>query len=743
MGRRRWGIAGLGALVVAGVASVAAAAPLSGSVVDGLTLKPIAGAIVTAPGGETVTTDKAGHFAFADLPPGPVDLALAAAGYDGTTENVALPEGGLVDSIFVLYTPGAAGEIVTVEDEAPVPPPPGKQHLAREEVARIPGTRGDALSSIRSLPGVAQTSIPGILIVRGSAPQDSKITIDGVEVPILYHFFGLSSVLPTEFIDDIEFLPGGFGAEQGRATGGVINVTTRSAAITEPRGFVETSFINLAAFVEAPISKAHHVQASAAIRRSIIDFILPLVLDGTNVSFTAAPTYYDGQFRVDWRPHDGDRVSLLGLMSHDELALLNDNLDPNEPMLTHAVFSNITKFTKAIATWQHAGDGWDNRVVGSVGTQGFKFVIGDDYLDIPETTAEIRDDVTVRVLPQLRVRAGAEARWDQADVHVKFPGQPAEGEPPPTNFSSLPLVLVEEKVGASVAAAYAAVDVRPTPHTTITTGVRADYYDHLGRTTVLPRLQISHELDERWTLRGAMGGYSQPLQQGLSVPTYLEPERATQYVLGADYQIRDGVSASMSGFYTDRQRLVVRDPALSKSDPENAYVNRGYGRSFGAELLVRARVDHFFGWVAYTVSRSDRIAQPLGDRYLFDFDQTHNFIALASYALTKWQFGARFQYATGTPMTPIVGATYLSDLNVFVPQLGGLNSDRQEAAHQLDLRIDRKVHTRWADLSWFLDIQNVYAHAQVLGYNYNYDFTQRKPTTAVPILPASGFRMTW
>src|SRR6185436_17292453 len=102
---RRRGVAVSIAAAVLCLSSLAAAAPLSGSVVDGLTLKPIAGATVTAPGGETATTDKAGHFTFADVPPGPLDLALAATGYDATTETITVPEGGLTDSIFVLYAP--------------------------------------------------------------------------------------------------------------------------------------------------------------------------------------------------------------------------------------------------------------------------------------------------------------------------------------------------------------------------------------------------------------------------------------------------------------------------------------------------------------------------------------------------------------------------------------------------------------------------------------------------------------
>jgi hypothetical protein len=731
---------GLSSIVlIGGAAGLALAEPVSGHLLDGITLQPIAGGTVTGPGGATVTTDKAGGFAFPDVATGDQPLAASAKGYDASTETVQVPEGGTSELILVLYQPGATGELVEIKDDAPVPPPPGKQDLRREEIAKIPGTRGDALQSIRSLPGVAQAGPPGIIVIRGAAPQDSRITIDGVDVPILYHFFGLQSVLPTEFIDNIEFLPGGFGAEQGRAIGGVINVTTRSDAVKDPLGFAEVSFINVAGLVQTPLSTKHHVQMSVAARRSLIDFILPAVLPST-VKFTTAPSYYDGQLRIDWRPNDRDRLSFFALGSYDELALITDTVNANDPSLSGAGFDNVTEFTRAIATWQHAANGFDNRLVGSVGTGGFRIDIGSNYLDIHDKLAEIRDDAGYKVNSVLKLRAGAEARYDLNNVNVKFPGQPAEGEPPPTNFTTLPLVTYMRKVDASLAGEYVAADLRPTKRLLISPGLRLDHYFHIGATTVSPRIQVSQGLGAKWTVRAALGSYSQPLTQSQSVPTNLSPELATQYVVGAEYAVHDGVTASGSAFYNDRQDMVVRDPTAKAVDPLNAYVNRGYGRSFGAELLVRGRVDKFFGWLSYTLSRSDRVADPSGPRYLFDFDQTHNFIAVGSYTLGKWQFGGRWQYASGSPTTPVTGSQYISDANVFVPIYGALNSARIEAAHQLDVRIDRTWKFRTWNLAAYLDVTNVYAHAQVLGYNYNYDYTQRTSTKSLPILPAIGVR---
>jgi hypothetical protein len=542
-------------------------------------------------------------------------------------------------------------------------------------------------------------------------------------------------------IDNIEFLPGGFGVEEGRATGGVINVVTRAEAIEEPEGHAELSFINLAGFVQTPLSKRHGLQLTAGLRRSTIDLLLPAVIpDSANLAFTTAPQYYDAQVRVDWRRAEGDRVTLLAIGSYDLLSLLNDNVNPNDPDVA-GTWDNETQFARLIATWMRGEDGRTNRLTAALGGSAFRFEVGTErFLRFGQQILELRDDASWQVDERWKLRAGAEARWDRRNNRVRFPAPPQEGQPPPSSFSLAPLVEFEETQNNNVAGAYLAADLKATPDTTITSGLRVDHFAFIDETTLSPRLQISHQLGDDWTLRLAMGAYSRGPEYAESVDPDLAPERAFQYVLGAKHDLRDGVAIEGSLFYNDKRRMVTVDPFEAQTMPLEAYVNRSYGRSYGAETLLRARTERFFGWLAYTLGRSDRIDGPDTPRRLFDFDQTQNLIVVGSYRLGKWELGARWQYATGTPMTPVVGARYLTDVNAFVPIYGALNSERIEAAHALDLRVDRAWKFRTWSLSAYLDVTNVYAHARVLGYQYNYDYSERQAITELPILPAIGVR---
>jgi len=131
--------------------------------------------------------------------------------------------------------PGTASSqvVVTVTGERP-PREVSKRVLGRDEIQHSAGTQGDALLSVQNLPGIARPPpFSGALVVRGSAPDDTAVLVDGTDVPLAYHFGGLSSVVPTELLNQIDFYPGNFSARYGRKMGGIVDVQLRPAGDEE------------------------------------------------------------------------------------------------------------------------------------------------------------------------------------------------------------------------------------------------------------------------------------------------------------------------------------------------------------------------------------------------------------------------------------------------------------------------------------------------------------------------------
>ena len=152
--------------------------------------------------------------------------------------------------------------------------------------------------------------------------------------------------------------------------------------------------------------------------------------------------------------------------------------------------------------------------------------------------------------------------------------------------------------------------------------------------------------------------------------------------------------------------------------------------------------DRFFGWLAYTLSRSVRRDTPDQPERLAQFDQTHILTVIGSYNLGRgWEIGARFRLVSGNLYTPRAygfydenNAAYLS-LNQYPP-----NGSRLPLFHQLDIRVDKSwTFTHWR-MRAYLDVQNVYNHGNVEGTSSNYNDTQTTYATGLPILPSLGLR---
>src|SRR5690606_27695582 len=154
-------------------------------------------------------------------------LQVEAEGFDSLDSEEEVFAGEVTDLTYRITAKSTEAEVV-IQGDRPAREVT-RRTLERREIQRIPGSSGDALRSIQSLPGVARPpGLAGLLIVRGSAPQDTNYFIDGALVPLVYHFGGLSSVIPTELLDKIDFYPGNFSAKYGRVTGGIVDVAMRS-----------------------------------------------------------------------------------------------------------------------------------------------------------------------------------------------------------------------------------------------------------------------------------------------------------------------------------------------------------------------------------------------------------------------------------------------------------------------------------------------------------------------------------
>src|SRR5262249_34910859 len=152
--------------------------------------------------------------------------------------------------------------------------------------------------------------------------------------------------------------------------------------------------------------------------------------------------------------------------------------------------------------------------------------------------------------------------------------------------------------------------------------------------------------------------------------------------IGSEHKLTKNLELDLEVYGIERDNLAAVTTDVA-TEPDGTlrrlnFLNTGHGSTYGFELYLKHKVtERFYGWLRYTLSRSVVQNRPDEIEAPTNFDQTHNLIAVASYRLGGgFEAGARFQSATGRPQTPIVGAIYNADRDIYLPVRGDLRSAR-------------------------------------------------------------------
>jgi hypothetical protein len=319
-------------------------------------------------------------------------------------------------------------------------------------------------------------------------------------------------------------------------------------------------------------------------------------------------------------------------------------------------------------------------------------------------------------------------------MEVALPIEPREGEPMPMFDPEDTSVKFKGKIWLPNFAAWTATTANLDARIRASVGVRAEVFGRPEEVAIQPRGELSVKLARAWTARLTAGAFRRPPEfQAELLEKGVQSERSTQTIAGLQYEPREGVRAQASTYYYDRTALITRNP-------DGSLGNNGRGHTVGGELLATYRGGPWFGWLSYSYSSSKRVDSPGDMERLFTFDQPHSLNAAVSWQRGKWQLGGRFQFYSGLPYTPAIGAVFDSDRNIYVPIYAEPNSERAPMHHQLDLRIDRSWKWGPVVLTGFLGVPYVYMNDSIVTYFYSYDYSQREAFRSLPIIPSVGLR---
>jgi TonB family protein len=719
---------------------------------------PLVGAKISVFAGQKLVTsfvtDQAGHFETRGVPPGKYRVTVEADGFDDYTAEEEVAAGEELSVTYRLAPKGdEAGTTVTVRGSRPSREVT-RRTISRRELSRIPGTSGDALRAIQNLPGVARPpALSGQLVVRGNADQTTPIFIDGFWQPNIYHFGGLSAVVPTEMLDEINFYPGNFSVRYGRALAGVVDAHLRETrGDGRYHGLVQVDLIDARTMIEGPVPGLKGWNVIGGLRRSHVDAWLVPLLASKDTQISAAPRYYDYQLIFDTHPTPKSYLRLGVVGFDDRFRAVNEGSARSGTIDTASASLGAGGIYQVTLSPKTTGE-----LSMTVGRSHQRFVFGSIRAETEALGILGRGEIAYRLLPRATLRTGFDLLMAPYTASGRLPDDAGAGAPDIGNGLTTPMRVFDHSGFFFLPAVYAEMSMAPSRRLQVVSGVRGDFTYESRRLDVSPRMTGRFDLvpgERKTTLKAGSGLFHQAaglIETVLSDdPTKLRSQRAWQNSLGLEQELTGHLTASVEGFYNLLDNLITRGV---NPQGQIVYDNLGTGRIFGAELMLRYSEDErFFGWVSYTLSRSERVYRPGQASQLFYLDQPHILTVLGSYVLGKgWEIGTRFRFVSGNLYTPCVGlplaqgstppGLFSSTQTGYLCLNGPENSKRLPPFHQLDVRVDKRFVFGAFTLGVYLDVINVYNRINPDSISYNFDYTRSRPQTgSLPFVPSLGVR---
>jgi TonB family protein len=747
----------------------------SGTVRDRKTGAPLTGIQIDLDG-QLATTDANGHFAFPNTPPGTHTLTLRGDEFTPVATQEELQLGQAYDATYEVELRAADSLLQSVDLELVIIDAPLRKSIASttvsaEQGSRVAGTGGDVIKVVENLPGVARSSVgSGALIVWGAAGADTRVYIDDVHIPLLYHEGGYRSVIHSDLVKTVELEPGGYGSAHGRGLGGLVTVGLKPLEFDGYHGSLALDAIDAAGSIRGSIGE--NFRFAGAVRRSHLDWVLRQVSDEDVGEFVPIPKYWDAQLRAAWVPRDGESLELGGLFSGDKISRSVIEADPAESKRD----SKDTGFERVFVRYAHQLD--DGSVVAVTPFFGFdhsllanRFGVVPAIIDTDATVYGLRAAYTTNPAEFIQLSTGLDVELVASTVRRQgsVTSPPREGDPRvfgqapsdqvnaddwhTTNASLAPYLQGDVSLFDDKLHLIPGVRLEPSiVQASRRTPVQGDL-PTLGtlheQTLFEPRFAARWQIHEVVGVRAAIGIYHQPpLAEDLSAVfgnPQLGAAKAVHYLAGANLKLTEALSIEATGFLSRQSDLVTRSPLSTPREAE-ALVQSGAGRAYGAQVLLRHDLtEGFFGWLSYSLVRSQRKDAGSTSYRPFDFDQTHIVTALASYDLgAGFEVGVRFRFATGYPRTPVVAATYDARTDTYQPVFGATNTLRIPSFYSFDARVTKRFKLgSKEELELYLDVQNVTDHHNPEEIIYNFDYSDRSYITGLPILPVLGAKLTW
>ncbi|MFZ1561798.1 MAG: TonB-dependent receptor [Saprospiraceae bacterium] len=705
------------------------------------------------------TTDLDGFFVISNVPPGEYRLVATYIGYDSISMPVKVKASAIVYQALTLSESAInLGEISisAAREQSRTTVNISQISVSQKQIKALPSVGGEAdiVQYLQVIPGIISTGDQGGQIyIRGGAPVQNKILLDGLNIFNPFHSIGFYSVFETELIKNVDVLTGGFGAEYGGRISAIVDIKTREGNKARTSGFVSGGPFMMKGLIEGPIKKFKEGGSSVSYvftaKKSLIDQTSKTLYSyaTANDSIGLPFTFQDFYGKVSVNTSNGSRINVFGFNFADAY---------KNPLL-------------ATIDWKNAGGGVNFNLIPSGsniivdGLIGFStYNVGIQEKDTEPRTSDI-DELSANVNftffgDKNEIKYGLEMRSIRTDFEF-------------VNPFGLRLAQEQNTTELGFYAKYRQILGK----LIIEPSLRTQYYSSLGSITFEPRLGVKLNISDKLRFKGAAGKYTQNILStsnerdvvnlfngfltgpesivaGLDgQPVKNKLQLSNHLVGGFEYDLNNNIQFNIEGYYKDFPQLIVVN--RNKTDRSQADYVVETGKAYGVDFTFKYEVPGLYVWATYShgyVNRNDGEQE-----YPTVFDRRHNVNMLITYDLDKkgsWQVSGRWNMGSGFPFTKTkgfynyldylggVGTSYQTENpdNIGILYSDERNGGRLPYYHRFDLSVLKKISfSKHSGLEVNFSVTNSYDRPNI----FYFDRLNYERVNQLPILPSASAKL--
>ncbi|UZN09191.1 TonB-dependent receptor plug domain-containing protein [Leptospira santarosai] len=527
--------------------------------------------------------------------------------------------------------------------------------LRFEEIKRMPGTFGEPLRSIETIPGVVPVSAFGggasNFSFRGADPTTNLYLYD--DLPILYpfHFDGLTATINGNLIKSMDVYTGVLPANFNNALGGVIEIESPDKVERSSGNFLSSLWAASANYQTTFANGKGYIMGAVKVGYMDKTFETFGTITGTNTlpDGVRLPRYTDSQVKMVYNFNDKHQISFYSLTAKDDTAFnppVKRHNDPTKDQYAEYSGGNLS-----------VGQGYRTQALRYIWRPVEKFVNRitlisyDPFVDYNVLFGSlkakqrasgaytgIRQDAYWDPNKHFTLEFGSEMRFLNYNTTGNTIQQTDPNNPDPNPYDTVTpdfkTVSDNNKVKSKYYNAYTTMKIK-FGGLLIEPGARYDYIPYIKNGALGPKTQVSYKFEEgplkgTTVFGGAGNHFNFPLDTRFSEQNgnpHLKFQKSFKYGGGVDHQLNSNWQVKGEVFKQEFSNLIGTDPYITEiigTNPDQYgkvfqpyvlnkplnYSNNGIGHSRGYELLIRKVATpgkrDWFGWISYTWSQTFR-----------------------------------------------------------------------------------------------------------------------------------------